>query len=60
MSRPDEGGLLTGDLETAYGVPVTSSWGTRGGAGRRARTRQATKFQAETIKADRRGGVQGG
>jgi hypothetical protein len=47
LARPNIRVVVTGDLESAYGLPPVGAWGAAGGAV--APAVQTTKFQAETI-----------
>jgi hypothetical protein len=50
LVRPNIRLVVTGDIENAYGVPVTGSWGAAGGAVVPSTPpAQQSKFQAETI-----------
>ncbi len=51
LVRPDVRVLITGDLETAKGVPTTGAWGAAGGITQPLPTGAQTTFQAETITA---------
>jgi hypothetical protein len=51
LVRPDVRVILTGDLETAYGAPVTGGWASAGGAINGPPPGQQSALQAETITA---------
>jgi hypothetical protein len=51
LIRPDVRLIVTGDLETAKGLPPSGSWGPAGGATVPLASGAQTTFQAETITA---------
>jgi hypothetical protein len=51
LVRPDVRLVVTGDLERAYGVPLSGSWGAAGGAVVAPGQGQASMLEAETITA---------
>jgi hypothetical protein len=49
LVRPDVRVIVTGDLERAYGMPVSGLWGPAGGAVVAPGPGQASMLEAETI-----------